>query len=90
MEHNSLHSIAKTLFDAMEVSCWKQLSVDQIELHTQKLISQLATKEEMAGKSGEVFSLDFLFIEQAREPEPPKGTSHESRSIARRPGDARC
>jgi hypothetical protein len=43
MEHNRLHSIAKTLFDAMEVSCWKQLSVDQIELHTQKLISQLAT-----------------------------------------------
>ncbi len=42
MEPDSLHSIAKAVFDAMEVSSWKQQPLDQIELHTQKLISQLA------------------------------------------------
>ena len=43
MEPNSLHSIAKTVFDAMEVSSWKQQPLDQIEFHTQEFISQLAT-----------------------------------------------
>jgi hypothetical protein len=42
MEHNILHSIAKAVFDAMEVSSWKDKSLDEIELHTQKLISQVA------------------------------------------------
>ena len=42
MEHNILHSIAKAVFDAMDVSSWKQNSLDEIELHTQKLISEIA------------------------------------------------
>jgi hypothetical protein len=40
MEYDSLHSIAKAVFDAMDVSCWKDKSLDKIELHTQKLISE--------------------------------------------------
>jgi hypothetical protein len=42
MEPDILHSIAKAVFDAMEVSSWKEKSLDQIEFHTQKLISQIA------------------------------------------------
>src|SRR5215210_2609368 len=42
MEPDNLHSIAESLFLAMDVSSWKEISLDQIELHTQKLVSQLA------------------------------------------------
>jgi len=43
MEHDKLHSIAESLFNAMDVSSFKEISLDQIELDTQKLVSQLAT-----------------------------------------------
>jgi hypothetical protein len=42
MESNSIHSIADSLFQAMDFSCWKVQSLDQIELNSQMLVSQLA------------------------------------------------
>ena len=43
MEPDKLHSIAESLFLAMDISSYKEISLDQIELDTQKLVSQLAT-----------------------------------------------
>jgi hypothetical protein len=42
----------------------------------------------MAGRSEEVFPLDFLFIEQTREPERAKQVSHVTISTSRGPADA--
>lgn len=42
MEPDNLHPIAESLFLAMDFSSFKEISLDQIELHTQKLVSQLA------------------------------------------------
>ena len=42
------------------------------------------SKKEMAGRSGEVFSLDFLFIEQAHAVERGERVSHVSFSSLRR------
>jgi hypothetical protein len=37
-----MHSIADSLFQAMDFSCWKDQSLDQIELNSQTIVSQLA------------------------------------------------
>ena len=42
MEHITLHSIAGSLFQAMDLSCWKDQSLDQIELNSQTIVSQIA------------------------------------------------
>jgi hypothetical protein len=41
------------------------------------------SKKEMAGRSGKVFSLDFLFIEQSRATEAANNCSNESECSAR-------
>jgi hypothetical protein len=46
------------------------------------------SKEVMAGRSGEVFSLDFPFIEQVRATEAAKRIAYQSVSAWRGPADA--
>lgn len=43
MEQNHLHSIASSLFDAMDDSTWKDQSLDAIEGAVQRLLAQLGT-----------------------------------------------
>lgn len=42
MEHDTLHSIAGLVFQAMDFSCSNDISLDQIELDCQTLVSQIA------------------------------------------------
>jgi hypothetical protein len=42
MEPNTMHSIANSLFEAMDVSSYNDKSIDEIELHTQMLVFQIA------------------------------------------------
>ena len=46
------------------------------------------SKKVMAGRSGDVFSLDFLFIEQAHAAEAAKQVSYRIASPCRGPADA--
>jgi hypothetical protein len=49
----------------------------------------LPSKEVIAGRSGGVFSLDFLFIEQAHAAEAAKRVLYVSLSVTRGPADAK-